>query len=214
MSLPGDRTPEFSDVEDVGTQQPTGDLADLSRNVGLQPTGDEGTSNGVSTKPKKNKGVGKGSSGSSGPPQNRKRKNNLVQQPAPEDSSDEEEVEINEGEEPGATQHITVGICRGYSVYPANLFDKPPKRICIDHLRKQFMIHEIARARAERRFYRHGMTFMGYLKEFLRMFAAASNMQFPGGEPSNADHAYAMNQNNSYEASEDEGSDVEIPGKK
>ena len=74
------------------------------------------------------------------------------------------------------------------------------------------MIHEIARARAERRFYRYGMTFMSTIKEFLRMFAAQNGLQFPGNN-SNAEHAYAMTQNDSYEPSEDEGSDVEIQEK-
>ena len=137
----------------------------------------------------------------------------MVQQPAHYESDDEEDVKVDELAEPGSTQHITVGIRRGYSVYPGYLFDVPPKRIRIDHLRKQFMIHEIARARAERRFYRHGMTFMSTIQEFLRMFATQNNMQFPGN--SNAgDHVYAMSKDDSYEASEDEGSDVDIEGKK
>ena len=138
---------------------PTGDLAELSCNVGLQQS-TQGSSIATGAKPKKNKGIGKGCSGSSGPPAPRTCKNNLVQQPAAEISSEEEDVEVDENKEPGATQHIMVGICHGYSVYPGYLFDVPPKRIRLDHLHKQFIMNEIARARAERRFYRHGMTFM------------------------------------------------------
>ena len=213
--MPSDVTPQLSDDDAQEVNQPTGDLAELARNVGLQqPSQAASTTAGTGTgaKPKKNKDVGKGVSGSSGPP-TRKRRNNLVQQPAPV-SSDEEDVEVDENAEPGATQHITVGVHRGYSVYPGYLFDVPPKRIRLDHLRKQFIIHEIARARAEHRFYRHSMLFMGVVKEFMRMFATANNMQFPGNSSNGADHAYAMSANDSYEASDDEGSDIEIEGKK
>ena len=141
VSLPGDATPEMSGAEsDQEETQATGDLAELSANVGV-PT---------ASKPKKgkNKGVGKGCSGSSGPPTKRPRKNNLVQQPAQHDFESEEEVEVDELA-PQATQHITVGVKKGYSVYPGYLFDVSPKRIKVDHLRKQFMINEIARAKAE-----------------------------------------------------------------
>ena len=212
MPLPGDVTPVMSEDDTSAVPTSTDDLAELAGNVGMQSQPAEKTNPSTSgARPKKNKGVGKGCSGSSGPPKRKCRKN-LVQQPAGPDSNDEEDVEIDEHAEPGSTQHIMVGVRRGYSVYPGYLFDVPPKRIRVDHLRKQFMIHEIARARAERRFYRHGMTFMSTIKEFLRMFAAQNGLQFPGNN-SNAEHAYAMTQNDSYEPSEDEGSDVEIQEK-
>ena len=217
VSMPGDVTPDLSqDDDDTNEDQaPTGDLAVLAHNVGMQQLQQPvqqvmSSSSGARPKTKKNKGVGKGCSGSSGPPI-RKCKNNLMQQPT-EDSDDEEEVQVDEDAEPSSTQDITVGVRHGYSVYPGYLFDVPPKRIRVDHLRKQFMIHEIARAHAERRFYRHGMTFMSTIKEFLRMFAAQNGMQFPGNA-SNNEHAYAMTQNDSYEPSEEEGSDVEMADK-
>ena len=157
VTLQLDKTPPMSEEEEENdsTPAPTGDLAELSQNVGLVIVPSQGSTSAQGNAPvkktNKNKGVGKGCSGSSGPPLKRRRPaNNLIQQPAREVDSDEEDVEVDEHAEPGSTQHITVGVRRGYSVYPGYLFDVPPKRIKIDHLRKQFMIHEIARARAER----------------------------------------------------------------
>ena len=126
--------------------------------------------------------------------------------PLAEDSDDDEDVEIDENAEPGATQHIAVGVKRGYSVYPGYLFDIPPKRIRVEHLRKQFMISEIARARAERRYYRHSMTLIG-LKEFMRMFAAHYNFQSTSNNTQNDEHAYAMNINDS--DTDDEDADID-----
>ena len=218
--MEADVTPDMSEQEDNNAEvnPPRGDLADLACNVGMQPVPlvatPAGDSNGgACAKTKKNKGVGKGCSGLSGPPPPRRKCiSNLVQLPINAESDEEQDIEVDELVEPGSTQHIMVGIRRGYSVYPGYLFDVPQKRIRIDHLHKQFMIHEIARARAEHRFYRHGMTFMSTIKGFLRMFATQNNMPFPGN--SNAgDHVYAMSKNDSYEASEDEGSDVDIEGK-
>ena len=40
------------------------------------------------------------------------------------------------------------------------------------------------------------------------MFATQNNMSFPGNN-SNEEHAYAMSKNDTYEASEDEGSDID-----
>ena len=151
VPLPQNETPELSAESDQEEIVVTGDLAELSANVGV--------ATGSKAKKGKNKGVGKGCSGSSGPPQKRPRKNNLVQQLTQDDSQSEEEVEVDELVAQ-ATQQITVGVKKGYSVYPGYLFDVPPKRIKIDHFRKQFMINEIARAKAERRYYRHGMTFL------------------------------------------------------
>ena len=138
----------------------------------------------------------------------------MVQQPVGGQSDSEEDIEVDETVEPGATQHIMVGVRSGYSVYPGYLFDVPPKRIRIDHLRKQFMIHEIARARAERRFYRHGMTLMATVKEFLRLFSKHYNFQNTSNR--HEEHAYVMdaNSNDNYEASSDDGSDIEIMDKK
>ena len=148
--MDGDETPVMSEHEDTsdGITEPTGNLADLARNVGMQPANGPATAtstSGAKPKTKKNKGVRKGCSGSSGPPPpRRKRQNNLLQHPVDEDSDEEQNVEVDETAEPGATQHIMVGVQHGYSVYPGYLFDVPPKRIRIDHLCKQFMIHEIA----------------------------------------------------------------------
>ena len=169
----------------------------------------QGTSTGQKTK--KNKGVGKGSSGSSGPPPKRKRSANLVQMPVPQESDDEEDVEFDENAEPGATQYITVGVKHGYSVYPGYLFDIPPKRIRVEHLRKQFMINEIARARAEQRYYRHTTTLLSYLKEFLRMYAAHHNFQSTSNKNGNDDHGYAMNLDSEPDT---DGEDSNIDGAK
>ena len=201
MPLATDVTPELSDAEQADDEDvlPTGDLADLSANVGATAH----ASKGPTKKKGKNKGIGKGCSGSSGPPPKRARKNNLIQQPAPveSDSESEEEIEVDEYLV-GSTQKITVGVKKGYSIYPGYLFDKPPKRIKIDHLRKQFIINEIARARAERRFYRHGMTFLSCAKEFLRLFAAQNNFPKSNMPKEGTDHGYAMGQEEEMELSD------------
>ena len=208
--MPGDETPEMSQEDDSANNAPTGDLAILARNVGLGDTSSSAQARDNTRKTNKNKGVGKGCSGSSGPAPKRKRANNLVQMPVAEESDDDEDVEIDENAEPGATQHITVGLKRGYSVYPGYLFDIPPKRIRVEHLRKQFMISEIARARAERRYYRHTMTLIGCLKEFMRMFAAHYNFQGSSNNTQSDEHAYAMNINDT----DTDEEDVDIDGQK
>ena len=174
VPLAGDDTPEMSEGSDDNEDVvPTGDLAELLQNVGVMPAQAATAASTKSTKKTgKNKGVGKGASSSSGHAPKRPR--HRVQRPPPpppEESDSEQEVEVDETGV-GATQHIMVGVKKGYSVYPGYLFDVPPKRIKVDYLRKQFMINEIAQACAERRFYRHGITFMSCCKEFLRVFCA------------------------------------------
>ena len=81
VTLPADITPDMSEHEDTNGEinPPTGDLADLARNVGMQtgpnvastPAGD--SNGGACPKTKKNKGVGKGCSGLSGPPPPRRK---------------------------------------------------------------------------------------------------------------------------------------------
>ena len=213
VALAGDVTPDISDAELSDDQQvaPTGDLADLLVNVGVTAQ----NSKGPNKKKGKNKGVGKGCSGSSGPPPKRARKNNLVQQPANESSESESEEEIEVDERlVNSTQKITVGVKKGYSIYPGYLFDVPPKSIKLDRLRKQFMINKIARARAERRFYHHGMTFLSCCKEFLRIFAAQNNFPKPNFAKDADDHGYAMGQDEEMELSDSQGSNIDLDQQK
>ena len=208
VPLAGDDTPEMSEGSDDNEDVvPTGDLAELSQNVGVMPAQPVTAASTKSTKKTgKNKGVGKGASGSSGHAPKRPR-HRVQQPPPPEESDSEQEVEVDETGV-GATQHITVGVKKGYSVYPGYLFDVPPKRIKVDYLRKQFMINEIAQARAERRFYRHGITFMSCCKEFLRVFCVQNKMPKP--KFGSDEHGYAMGQDDEMELSDSEGSNIDM----
>ena len=74
VTLPADDSPQLSQQESEGTLEPTGDLAELSQNVGLTAGRPATTSQKESNtrKTNKNKGVGKGCSWSSGPPPKRR----------------------------------------------------------------------------------------------------------------------------------------------
>ena len=69
-----------------------------------------------------------------------------------------------------ATQGILVKNKRGYTTYPAYLFDIPPRRLRTDNLRKKLMIAEIRRSNSQRNFYDQGIVFMGFMKEFFRNY--------------------------------------------
>ena len=111
VMLPGDRTPELTDVDtddDDNNIEPSGDLALLTASVcESMPTDEDfpGASCSCTTpyKKGKGKGVGKGSSGSSGPPI----KKNQAPTPTARPIDDGEESP-NDEEEPAATQTITV----------------------------------------------------------------------------------------------------------
>ena len=123
----------------------------------------------------KNKGIGKGSSGSSGPPPAKKRSTvtaTLSRPPAQDRSSDEDDEKSDDDDQNvGVTQTIMVGAERGYSYYPSYLFDVPPKKLKTDTLRKKIMISEIKRSETQTQFYERGMILMGHLKEFLTHFS-------------------------------------------
>ena len=174
----------------------------------------------------KGKGVGKGSSGSSGPPIKRRQgrfqvprsapiakaadgnttQKEAVVAPRPRKQNEEDNRELVE---PAVEQYIGVGIQRGHTIYPSYLFEVPPKKLKIDHLRRKFMITEIARSRTQRRFYRRAITMMSSLKAFFRGFAAKEN--FPSVNQVNGtgagDHGYAMDISAS--SSEEDNTDFE-----
>ena len=102
------------------------------------PTHRASTSNNVPPKGKgkgKGKGVGKGCSGSSGPPVNKRRRAVPTPPPSDTDSSDIEDEEARLHEV--ATQGILVKNKRGYTTYPAYLFDIPPRRLRTDNLKEK-----------------------------------------------------------------------------
>ena len=146
---------------------------------------------------KKNKGVGKGCSGSSGPPAPKRVATSTVSKPPADESTSEEEenTDDDDGEDAvNATQTITVGSTRGYSYYPGYLFDVPPKKLKTDTLRKKLMISEIKRSETQTQFYERGMVLMGHLKEFLHKITSGNaGPSFAPQKKGNADHDYAMN---------------------
>ena len=171
----------------------------------------------------KGKGVGKGCSGSSGPPLKKKGKFQVPRRP--ENVSNQADVEHYESTaqdiggrrhpqdqegavEPTAERYVGVGIKRGYTIYPSYLFDVPPKRLRIDHLRRKFMITEIARSHTQHRFYRRAITFMSCLKGFFRGYASKKKFQITSdGQQGFGDHDYAMPQSES--SSEEDNTDHE-----
>ena len=145
---------------------------------------------------KKNKGVGKGCSGSSGTPAPKRAATCTVSKPPADDSTSEEDTEDDDEDDDNinATQTIMVGSTRGYFYYPGYLFDVPPKKLKTDNLHKKLMISEIKRSETQTQFYERGMVLMGHLKEFIHKIlsgnaATTSASQKKGNE----DHDYAMN---------------------
>ena len=175
--LQGDQTPEFTDCDtedDAENLPPTGDLADLTASLREQmPTDEDLPPSSHQNYKGKGKGIGKGKSGSSGPPVKRRR----IQASQPVSDEADQDTDVNESqtdpEKAVATQTITVGAKRGYSYYPAYLFDVPPKKLRMDHLRKKYLISEIARSNTQRCFYRNAMIFMSHFKEFMKSFATS-----------------------------------------
>ena len=215
--MPGGHTPEHTDVDsddDPGNITPTGDLAELTQSlVDAMPTNSDFEGGGDRVQyTGKGKGVGKGKSGSSGPPTKKLKKKmkkfpstrTVVTTSQPQRS--QAPGAEGDSEEPTATQTITVGTKRGYSYYPTYLFDVQPKKLKIDHLRKKYLISEIARSNTQKRFYRNAMILMSHVKEFLRLFAA-SNL---GDDPNSTreDHDYTLQDHDQHE---DSSSDEDLP---
>ena len=198
VQLPGDVTPELSENEDEDIS-PTDDLLDLTNQVRANavnvPAEDaalpiEGASSGWPVYKGKGKGVGKGCSGSSGPLIKRRRK--AQSRPPPEESSDSDAAEEEKVAcQANATQTITVRTKRGYTTYPAYLFDITPRKLCSEILRKKLMIAEIHRSNSQRNFYDYGVVFMGFVKEFFcNYFPALQNLN--GNTQNDADHGYVV----------------------
>ena len=98
-----------------------------------------------------------------------------------------------------------VGAKRGYTYYPAYLFDVPPKKLKIDHLRKKYLITEIARPNTQRHFYRNAMILMSHLKEFMKVFAAATlHASVNPDKNLTQDHDYAIQDSDQERASTSE----------
>ena len=209
--MPGDITPELvSEEDDNVTEEPVGDIAELTMRVSEHAA----TPGKLASQPtsarvrvfssQKNKGVGKGCSGSSGPPPAKKKTpatSTASRRPAEDTSSEESSANDDDDDDTdaviGATQTITVGGKRGYTFYPSYLFDVPPKKLKTDTLRKKLMISEIKRSETQTQFYERGMILMGHLKEFLSHL----RMSGTGAGPSTSnkegytDHDYTLNNN-------------------
>ena len=189
-----------SEEEDVA-QPPVGDIAILTASVSENASvpsrsqADEPTAASVRVfTTKKNKGVGKGSSGSSGPPP-KKKPSATVTRPATPSSSESSSSDEAEEDGENATQTITVGSKRGYSIYPAYIFDVPPKKLKTDTLRKKLMISEIKRSETQTEFYERGMVLMGHLKEFLKQMIMSGQYGESSKKKHSDEHAYALNTN-------------------
>ena len=198
--MEGDVSPQVSQESDGNADvPPTGDLAILTANV--MQTAETGASRGPATVPTvsssakttaypgRGKGVGKGQSGSSGPPVKRRKAVATTTRPCPPSDEESDDDNNEEGTEM-ATQTITVHSRRGYTSYPAYMFDIPPRKLKTDNLRKKLMIQEIKNSKAQEMFYKCGIEMMGVMKEFFRAYTAVNN--FPGQEGLQGDHGYAM----------------------
>ena len=213
--MDGDVSPELSEESndnDVGG--PTGDLADLTASVtdNAATGGAEGNaqlpqSTARTTAYKgRGKGVGKGKSGSSGPPVKRRRPSATVSR-APQEEDHDDTSEDDGGKEM-ATQSITVRLRRGYTSYPAYMFDIPPRKLKTDNLRKKLMISEIKNSKAQEEFFKRGIEMMGVMKEFFRMYAQVH--QFPGPlENVQGEHGYAMTQQSDHDNTNNDDGDAD-----
>ena len=202
ITLPLDKTPNASESDDSSQEDngPTGDIAELTQRVQSSAVTQNDSQGSARvrvfmTKKPKNKGVGKGQSGSSGPPAPPKRKPvaTVVRAPAPSTSNSDDSSSSDNDDDVGAVQQITVKSKRGYTHYPAYIFDNPPKKLKTDTLCKKLMISEIKRSETQTEFYERAMVLMGHVKEFMRNiamsggFAKASTSQHEDNE-----HDYAM----------------------
>ena len=190
-----------SDEDDNGPVPPVGDIADLtasvSKNAAVPRVREaDGPTNFARVcvyTTKKNKGIGKGTSGSSGPPPKRKPTSTVSRQPTPSSS---DETSSDEEQEATATQTIMVGSKRGYTYYPGYIFDIPPKKLKTDTLRKKLMISEIKRSETQTEFYERGMVLMGHLKEFMKHLMSGKYGETSKNK-STDEHGYAINDNSS-----------------
>ena len=140
--MDGDVSPQLSEESDDNNEPPTGDIAELTASV--QQHAATGASQGTAALPEssarttaykgKGKGVGKRKSGSSGPPVKCRRPTATKSRPFQEA---EEELSNEEDDNEVATQSIKVRSHRGYTTYPAYMFDIPPRKLKTDNLRKE-----------------------------------------------------------------------------
>ena len=147
VSLPGDVTPDPSEEEASDEDNPpVGDIAELTQRVQTTAASQNEASQSsarvriFTTKKPKNKGVGKGQSGSSGPAL--KRKGSAEVSRPQQASSSESDASSSSDDEVGAVQQITVKSTRGYTHYPAYIFDNPPKKLKTDTLRKKLKLRQ------------------------------------------------------------------------
>ena len=202
IQLPGDQTPEPSGDE-AEDNEPIEDIAELTQRVTAsapvcatpsQATEDAARVRIFTTKKPKNKGVWKGSSGSSGPPQAKRKPTTTVSTAPSSTESEDTSSSDDEDHEVEAVQQITVKSKRGYTHYPAYIFDNPPKKLKTDTLRKKLMISEIKHSETQTEFYERGIILMSHLKEFMRSISMSGVF----GEAStstatqNDDHGYAI----------------------
>ena len=66
---------------------------------------------------------------------------------------------------------------QGYTSYPAHLFDVPPSCLNVDHLRKKFLITEIAKSRASKLFFERGIVFMNFVTTAAHTLAEENGFQ-------------------------------------
>ena len=86
---------------------------------------------------------------------------------------------------------------RGYTTYPAFIFDTPPSQLTIEHLKRKYLIAEIERSDAEKLNYNRAVRFMAFMTESVRSFAGANGFKMPGsssdtGTQASNDHGYSM----------------------
>ena len=185
--------------------EPTGDLAALTASVSqsnnkrpVSTTVTAGTSGNSEQQPRSKKTKKNKQSRNY-----RQRRGSRSQKQIPTDGEDEDDEEDDDdgdyrqdGE--ASTTHVTVRGQRGtYCYYPASLFDIPPKKLRLDHLRKKYLISEIARANAERRYYRYNITFLANCKTFIQKIGDKYGIDFKSDEVNEnstqaGDHGYAM----------------------
>ena len=203
IKIPGDETPPVYSEDEAADNEPVGDIAELTSRVSENAAVPREMS--VQDPPssarvrvygsKKNKGVGKGCSRSSGPPPKKQAVSTVsIALDEDEDNNSSGKSSSDDEEECAVTQTITVGSTRGYTYYPGYLFDVPPKKLKTDTLCKKLMISEIKRSETQTQFYERGMVLMGHLKEFLRHMIMSGNL----GETSTSqkkaadEHCYAL----------------------
>ena len=109
-----------------------------------------------------------------------------------DDSSDEEPSRSR------VTSYRRVRTKRGYTTYPAYLFDIPPAKLNIENLRRQFLIAEIERSKAEKNYYQNACNFMNFVKTKGQTLLDKNGLNLgllanQGVKIEEGDHGYAMN---------------------